>query len=326
MSGYTHLTREERYQIFALKRAGHNQVTIAAIIGRSPSTVSRELWRNLGQRGYRAAQAHGMARRRALAAHRRRRITARQWRAVAALLRQDWSPAQIADRAEFEDTLAVSHESIYQFIYADKTGGGDLWRYLRCQRLYRKRYGSGRERRGQIRGRIGIEHRPAAVERRDRIGHWEADTVHGRRRQGGVLTLVERYSRFTRLAKLLRINSATVRAGARRRLGPLADRVETVTVDNGREFAAHRELAVDLDADFYFADPYCSWQRGTNENTNGLIRQYLSKSRDLTTLTGPEIRKIENRLNYRPRKCLGALTPHEVFYNTRLELTIALRG
>lgn len=323
---YTHLTLEERYQIFALKRAGHSQAAIAGIIERSPSTVSRELRRNLGQRGYRAAQAHRMACRRALTARRRHRITARQWRGVAALIRQDWSPAQIADRAQFEDTLAISHESIYQFIYAEKAQGGELWRYLRCQRPRRKRYGSGRERRGQIRGRIGIKYRPAAVEKRDRIGHWEADTVHGRRRQGGVVTFVERYSRLTRLAKLPRINSTTVRAGARRCLGPIADRVETVTADNGREFAAHRELAVDLDADFYFADPYCSWQRGTNENTNGLIRQYLPKKRDLRNLTGPEIKKIENRLNYRPRKCLGALTPHEVFYNTRLQLTVALRG
>jgi len=326
MNCYTHLTREERYQIFALKRAGHSQAAIAAIIGRDPATVSRELRRNLGQRGYRAAQADRMAQKRALASRRRHRISVRQWRAVGSLIRQEWSPAQIADRAEYEETLAISHEVIYQFIYADKATGGDLWRYLRCQKPHRKRYGSGRQRRGQLRGRIGIEHRPAAVKKRDRIGHWEADTVHGRRRQGGVLTLVERCSRLTRLAKLPRINSTTVRAGARRCLASIVDRVETVTADNGREFAAHRQLAVDLDADFYFADPYCSWQRGTNENTNGLIRQYLPKKRDLRNLTGPEVRKIENRLNYRPRKCLGALTPHEVFYNTRLQLTVALRG
>ncbi len=213
-----------------------------------------------------------MARRCALASRRRCRISVRQWRGIADLLRQEWSPEQITDRAEFEETLAVSHECIYQFIYADKATGGDLWRNLRCQRPHRKRYGCGRQHRDQIRGRIGIEHRPAAVEKRDRIGHWEAGTIHGRRRQGGVLTLVERCSRLTRLAKLPRINSDTVCAGARRCLASIVDRVETVTADNGREFAAHRQLAADLQADFYFADPYCSWQRGTNENTNGLFR------------------------------------------------------
>jgi len=326
MNGYTHLTQEERYQIYALKKAGHNQIDIAAILGRSPATISRELGRNQGQRGYRPKQAHQMAQARAQTSRTRRRITGRQWQAVADLVRQDWSPEQIADRADFEDTLAISHESIYQFVYTDKAQGGDLWCHLRCQKPYRKRYASGRERRGRIPGRVGIEHRPAAAERRDRIGHWEADTVHGRRRQGAVLSLVERCSRMTRLAKMLRATAKAVRAGAHRRLRPIAHAVETITADNGREFAAHRDIATDLDANFYFADPYASWQRGTNENTNGLIRQYLPKSRDLSTLTGPEIRKIENRLNHRPRKCLGFLTPYEVFNNTRIQLTVALRG
>lgn len=326
MSSYTHLAHEERYQIYALKKAGVHQNEIATLLGRSPSTISRELRRNRGQRGYRPKQAQQMAQERARDARTRRRITDRQWQAVAALIRQEWSPEQIADRAEFEETLAISHETIYQFVYDDKTAGGNLWRCLRCQKPYRKRYGSGRERRGQIPGRIGIEHRPAEVEQRERIGHWKADTVHGRRRRGAVLSLVERTSRLTRLTKLPRATAQAVRDGARRRLRPIAHAVETITADNGREFAAHRDIAADLDADFYFADPYASWQRGTNENTNGLIRQYLPKSRDLSTLNGSELRKIENRLNHRPRKCLGFLTPHEVFNNTRLQLTVALRG
>jgi len=326
MKRYTHLTPEERYQIYALMKAGHPQAEIAAHLGRSPSTVSRELSRNRSLRGYRPQQAQETARHRARRCRTRPRITARQWAAVAELVRRQWSPQQVADRADLEGTLAISPESIYRFVYAEKRAGGELWRHLRGRRHYRRRYGAGRACRGRIPGRIGIEHRPAAVERRDRIGHWEADTVHGRGRRGAVLSLVERRSRFTRMAKLPRATAQAVRDGACRRLRPIADRVDSLTADNGMEFAAHRRIAADLKADFYFADPYAAWQRGTNENTNGLIRQYLPKTRDLTTVTGPEIRKIENRLNHRPRKCLGYLTPHEVFHNTRLNLTVALRG
>lgn len=326
MKRYTHLAPEERYQIYALMKAGHPQTEIAAHLGRSPSTMSRELARNRGGCGYRPQQAQAMARDRARCCRARARITARQWAACADLLRRQWSPQQIADRAGLEGALAVSHESIYRFVYADKAGGGELWRHLRGRLRYRKRYGAGRECRGRIPGRIGIEHRPAGVARRDRIGHWEADTLQGRRRRGTVLSLVERRSRFTRLAKLPRSSAIAVYEGMCRRLRPIADRVRTLTADNGREFAAHRRISADLRADFYFADPYAAWQRGTNENTNGLIRQYLPKTRDLTTVTGAEFRMIENRLNLRPRKCLGYLTPYEVFHNTRLTLTVALRG
>lgn len=186
MIGYTHLTQEERYQIYALMKAGHKQDDIAAIIGRSPSTVSRELCRT------------------------RPRIT---------------------DRARFEGTRAISHESIYQFVYAEKRSGGELWHHLRCQKPYRKRYGSGRGRRGQIPAWVSIAQRPAAVEHREGIGHWEADTVHGRRRRGAVLSLAERCSRLTRLAKLPRVSAKAVRDGARRRLQPIADTVDSLTAE-----------------------------------------------------------------------------------------------
>lgn len=326
MKSYTHLAQEERYQIHALMKVGHKPSEIAAVVGRHPSTVGRELSRNRGHRGYWPGQAQAMATARASASRTRPRISGRQWTAVGALIRRDWSPEQIADRAALEGTLAISHESIYQFLYADKAQGGDLAARLRAQKPYRKRYGSGHERRGRIPGRVGIEQRPPAVESRDRIGHWEADTVHGRRRSGAVLSLVERRSRLTRLAKLPRASAEAVRRGARRRLLPIVHAVDSLTADNGREFAFHQRIAADLNADFYFADPYCAWQRGTNENTNGLVRQYLPKSRDMTTLTGAEIRMIENRLNHRPRKCLGYLTPYEVFHDTRFQLTVALRG
>lgn len=323
---YTHLTREERYQISVLHNAGHSLREIAMSLDRHASTISRELRRNRGGRGYWPLQAHGWACERARSSRRRVRISARQWRGIAGLIRRHWSPEQIARRARHEGTLRVSPERIYRFVYSDRACGGDLVTYLRCQRQRRKRYGSGRQRRGRIVGRVGIEQRPAAVTRRIQPGHWEADTLIGKGRRGALLSTVERRSRLVRLGKLTRRTAQAVQVQFRRRLGSYADRVRTVTVDNGKEFAGHAGISRALGCDVYFADPYASYQRGTSENTNGLIRQYLPKGRDLTTLTGAEIRAIENRLNHRPRKCLGFLTPHEVFNNTRESLTVALRG
>ena len=323
---YTHLTEEERYQIRAMLVAEFSIREIAQRLGRSASTICREIRRNRGQRGYRPKQAQEQAEQRASACRSRCRITPEQWRCVRRLLQRDWSPEQVAERTWLEGTVQVSHEWIYQFVYADQAVGGDLHTHLRCQKQRRKRYGSGRQRRGQIIGRVGIEQRPSAADERVEVGHWEADTIVGKGRRGACLTVVERRSRFTRLAKL---NRRTARATARRlqdRLKPLVRAVRTITFDNGKEFANHRRVSTDLTCKTYFADPYASWQRGTNENTNGLIRQYLPKNRDLTALPGAEIRMIENRLNHRPRKCLGYLTPHEVFYNTQESLTVAPRS
>lgn len=323
---YAHLTRGERYQISVLHDAGHSIREIAMMLGRNASTISRELRRNRGGHGYRPLQAHVRACERARRGRCRVRINARQWRGIAGLIRRHWSPEQIAWRARHEGTLRVSPEWIYRFVYADGARGGDLVTHLRCRRQRRKRYGSGRQRRGRIVGRVGIEHRPAAAARRSQPGHWEADTLIGKGPRGALLSTVERRSRFVRLGKLARRTTQAVQQQFRRRLGRYADRVRTVTVDNGKEFAGHAGISRVLSCAVYFADPYASYQRGTSENTNGLIRQYLPKGRDLTTLTGAEIRAIEDRLNHRPRKCLGFLTPHEVFNNTRESLTVALRS
>jgi len=323
--GYAHLTKEERYQTWALRGAGLGIREIARRLDRSPSTISRELRRNRGQRGYRCKQAHRLAQQRAGSCRSRRRIAFEQWQAVERLLRRDWSPEQIAARLRLEGGLRVSHEWIYQFIYADKQLGGGLHRHLRIQKK-RKRYGSGRQRRGRIIARRGIEERPRAADERSEIGHWEVDTMIGKRGKSTCLTAVERRSRFTRIAKLQRRTAKLATQRLNQRLKPLMRSVRTITGDNGKEFSDHPGISSGLDCQFYFADPYASWQRGTNENTNGLIRQYLPSQRDLGTLTGGEIQKIEKRLNHRPRKCLGFLTPHEVFYDTRLKLTVALRS
>lgn len=325
--GYTHLTREERYQMESLRRAGCSQACMAATLGRDRATMSRELRRNAGARGYRAGAAERRAQARARRARSRPRITARQWAAIERLVVEwQWSPEQIAQRSRREATLQVSAQRIYQRIWAERATGARWSSGLRCRRLRRNRYGRGRSRRGRIPGRVGIEHRPAAVEHRAHIGHWEADTIIGGQKQGAALSLVERRSRYLRLARLRRRTAQATARQMRRRLAGLADRVVTITADNGKEFCAHAQIAASLEANFYFCAPQQAWQRGTNENTNGLVRQYLSKGRDLSTVSGAEISKIERRLNHRPRKCLGYRTPHEVFYNTQSTLTVALRA
>jgi len=324
--GYTHLTKEERYQIYAMQKIQASIREMARVLGRAPSTVSRELRRNRGQRGYRPGQANGTARQRAGESRARTRITEQNWADIGVLLRLDWSPEQISGRMRLENNISVSPEWVYQFVFADKAAGGDLWTHLRCRHKRRKRYGSGRERRGRIPDRVGIEKRPAGVASRNRIGHWEGDTIIGKGHRGAAVTLIERKSRFLKMGKLANKSAKETQRAIQRRLRPLAERVQTLTFDNGKEFSNHTAISKTLEAATFFADAYASWQRGTNEKTNGLIRQYLPKNRDLSTLTGAEIRQIEKRINHRPRKCLGYRTPNEVLNKTYEKLTVALRS
>jgi transposase, IS30 family len=312
---YTQLTREQRYQIYALKKAGHNQTQMAAIIGVHKATVSRELARNCGRRGYRPKQAHAQAGTRQRRRH-RARIAAATWRLVEALIRQQWSPEQIAGRFKLEQRGGVSHERIYQHIYSDKREGGTLYRHLRCQKQRRKRYGT-HSRRGRIPNRTGIEARPKVVAARRRVGDWEADTVIGRGRQAALVSLVERKSKLTLLGRVARHTAAEVAQAAISLLAPVAERVHTITSDNGREFVQHEEVAARLAARFYFAHPYAAWERGLNENTNGLVRQYFPKGLAFATITAAEVRRAQERLNNRPRKTLGFRTPNEVFFKER---------
>lgn len=312
---YTQLTREQRYQIHALMKAGHNQPQIAVIIGCHKSTVSRELRRNCGPRGYYPNQAQQLARRRQRRSH-GPRITADTWQRVEQLLRRQWSPEQINGRLKRERLPTVSHERIYLYIYADKRRGGTLHRHLRSQKKQRKRYG-GYIRRGQIPNRTGIEQRPAIVARKRRFGDWEGDTIIGARHQGGILSLVERRSKLTRLHKLESKAATEVKATSIALLAPLIDRVHTITVDNGKEFVQHEEITAALQAPIYFTHPYAAWERGLNENTNGLVRQYFPKKYDFARITDAEVQSVEDRLNNRPRKTLGFRTPNEVFFKER---------
>ncbi|MFL6231054.1 MAG: IS30 family transposase [Pyrinomonadaceae bacterium] len=314
MTGYQQLTQEQRYQIYALMKAGFNYTQTAAEIGVHKSTVSREVRRNQGRRGYRPRQAQELAAAR-LEQRERARIPTETWQRVELLLRQEWSPAQVAGRLTLERQLSISHERIYQHIYADKRAGGTLYRHLRCQKVRRKRYGRY-DRRAKLQDRRSIETRPRVVDAKRRRGDWEADTIIGRGHRQAIVSLVERKSKFVRLQKVTRNTAELVGRAVREQLQSLT--VQTITSDNGREFAQHRRIAQHLKADFYFAHPYASWERGLNENTNGLVRQYFPKKSDFSKITDRQINKVVERLNHRPRKTLGYKTPNEVFFKQPL--------
>lgn len=315
---YRQLTREQRYQIQILIKEGYNQTRIALLLGVDKSTISRELRRNRGEHGYFPNQADGMARRRRRHSH-GPRIPLETWRRVERLLRQQWSPEQISGRLELEHQRTVSHERIYLYIYADKRRGGLLHCHLRSQKKQRKRYG-GYIRRGQIPNRIGIERRPGIVASKRRFGDWEADTIIGAKHQGAILSLVERKSKLTRLHKLKSKAASEVKGRLIELLAPLAQPLHTITVDNGKEFVLHEEITAALKVRIYFSHPYAAWERGLNENTNGLVRQYFPKKHDFRTITNRTIQQVEQRLNNRPRKTLGYRTPNEVFFKQRVSL------
>jgi IS30 family transposase len=308
---YKQLTQEERYQIYALLKAGHTQSEIAMILDRHKSTVSREIRRNTGLRGYRPKQAQRLTEERRQAKV-QPRICHTVWHNVTRLLRQDWSPEQISLWFKAEIDVSISHEWIYQYVLQDKTEGGDLYQHLRCQKQRRKRYGSY-NRRGQLIDRVSIDERPTVVDLRSRIGDWELDTIIGKGHKQAIVSLTERKSRYTLIQKVERKTAQCVSKAIIKLLSPISDQVLTLTSDNGKEFADHKNIANKLNAKFYFAHPYASWERGLNENTNGLIRQYFPKNRDFTTITQKEINQAMIKLNNRPRKCLGIKTPNQVF-------------
>lgn len=307
---YTHLTQDERYQIAILAKAGHDRSDIARVMERHKSTISREMTRNRGARGYRPKQAH--ARSKFRAAQNGPRVAAETWAIVAVKLAETWSPEQISGHLKVNGQSPVSHEAIYQHIYANKRAGGTLHRALRCQKVRRKRYG-GRERRGTIPNQVSIDLRPAVVAERGRFGDWEGDLVIGAGQKQALVTLNERTSRYTLIAHVAKKTAQAVSDAMVSMLTPFAACVHTLTTDNGKEFAQHERIAKQLGADFFFAHPYASWERGANENMNGLIRQFFPKKMAFESITLGDIELAMHRLNHRPRKCLGFKTPHEVF-------------
>jgi IS30 family transposase len=315
------LTEKERDRLATLRAQGVGVRSCARKLGRGVSTVSEELRRGSLPNGeYVAIRAQRLSQDRK--AHRQEREQLKNpwlYAHVWDKLRDGWSPEQITGRLKKDHpedcNRHLSPETIYQFIYAPEQADKRLWEYLpRKQRKRRKQYGRSVHK-SRIPNRISIHDRPAEIESRTTFGHWEGDTVEGRRsKHDGIHTEVERKSRKLLARKVARIASPeTVIAQITlfKQL-PLAAR-QTTTLDNGREHHLHGELTAALGLDVYFADPYSSWQRGTNENTNGLLRRYLPKRTDFTTLTQEELDDIVEEINSRPRKCLDYATPNEVF-------------
>jgi len=284
------LAQEQRYQIYALKKAGVKNTEIADILQVHKSTVCRELKRNTGGRGYRPRQAHSLTlSRKRNSIH--RRITLAEWTLVEELIEEDWSPEQISCWLKMNTCIRLSHEWIYQHIRADRQSGGTLYTHLRCRKNRRKKYGSSSTR-GQIPDRISIADRPAIVETRTRIGDWEIDTIVGARHKQAIVSIVDRKTRFTLLHKVERRSSQNVSDATKQLLAPHKDKVLTITADNGKEFSGHRAISMSLDADFYFAHAYSSWERGLNENTNGLVRQYFPKKSSFAAISAEDINLV----------------------------------
>ena len=322
---YTHLALEERYVIYHLVLYGLSLREIGRRLNRHHVTISREIKRNRPTYADDAVYWHEAAqeyadRRKRLPRHCMRQSNAKLVRYVKCKLRQDWSPEEIASRLVIDypnnGLMRISPEAIYQWVYSDAIQGGDLYTHLRRhhkKRRKQRRYGSGR---GLIPGRVGISERPEVVDTRQRFGDWEGDTVEGTKGTGGIASHVERKSRYLLAAKLpdKTANTMTTESAKAFRHVPRLMR-RTLTVDNGKEFSQFKLLEHKTGLCIYFADPYSAWQRGSNENTNGLLRQYFPKGMNFTKMTNKNLASAVKKLNSRPRKCLNYQTPHEVFYS-----------
>jgi IS30 family transposase len=319
LKSYSQLTIYRRYQIRACLSAGYTQVEIASELGVHPSTISRELKRNRGMRGYRPDQAQSLADSRSFGNTNASKFSTSDWELVGKLLEMKYSLEQIANRTKLESTLSICHESIYRYIYEDKRNGGDLYTHLRCQKKRRKRYASGRNRRGTICDQVRIDKRPAVVEKRKRLGDLEGDTMIGKSHKGAIVTMVDRKSRllYTGLSHTKEAPEVTSKI-----LITLdGKKVKTITYDNGLEFSLHKEIAEKTNSKSYFAYPYHSWERGTNENTNGLLRQFFPKGTDFRSIDPKDLEAATENINNRPRKILGWKSPVEVHYKVKMTYT-----
>jgi IS30 family transposase len=324
---YKHLTTDLRCQIYALQSTGMKQKGIAEHLGVSASTICRELKRNTGQRGYRHKQADDMAvRRRHQASCRPKKMVPSLIQIVEEKLAEKWSPVQIAGVLRSNHIL-ISHESIYRHVWSNKRAGGSLYTHLRRQGKKYNRRGAKTAGRGCIPNRVDIQERPKLVENKSRIGDWEGDTIIGAKQQGVILSLVDRKSKFTLLAKMEGKYAAQVPGLIKNCFKRLPKKVagHSITFDNGKEFSQHEQITKKTGLRCFFATPYHSWERGLNEHTNGLVRQYCPKGSNLTHYSDEDIQHVENQLNNRPRKVLGYRTPREVFLGIKQPQRIALQ-
>jgi IS30 family transposase len=315
MTTYHQLTQEERYIISAQLMCGHSQAHVAHLLQRHRSTISRELRRNATTHDgrYRAEKAHSYAVARRRRCRRRPHFSVAAMARVARLLRRKWSPEQIAGVLCKHASLRISHETIYRRLRRDKTSGGVLWRHTRIMSKFgRKRYRS-RDSRGVLPGKRPITERPVAVERREKVGHWEGDTVMGRDLRHCVLTLVERKTGYAIIKKLTARNKIEVTQAATRAIRRHCHKFKTLTLDNGTEFHDYAMLEQRFPLTVYFATPHHAWERGSNENFNGLLRQYLPKGTYMRKVTQAQCDQIARELNNRPRKRFGFDTPAALY-------------
>lgn len=319
--GYHHLTYEERCQVYALRKRGDSQALISKQLGVNRSTICRELQRNTGNKGYRYKQAQWRAiERRRVASSTPKKMDESIMALITEKLSIQWSPEQISGWMKLQNLKSVSYETIYHLIWKDKRNGGVLYRQLRHRgKKYNKR-GSSKAGRGCIPGRVDIKERPLIVEEKIRIGDFELDTIQGTGHSGAIVSMVDRSSKLTRLSKVPAAKSEQVSTAIVMRLDPIKEFLHTLTADNGKEFAGHADVSAALGVNFYFATPYHSWERGLNEHTNGLVRQYFPKSCRFNDLTQEQVLAVEDLLNNRPRKVLGFKTPKQFFEEQLMRL------
>ncbi len=314
MNAYTQLTEKQRYLIEHFIKAGFSLTNISQSLGVHKSTVSRELRRNSFGGRYCAQRAQNLADERR--GSNQRRISEPILRFARMFLQYDWSPQQVCGWLQRNLGLNVSHQRLYDYIWEDRKRGGSLHTHLRCGRKSRKPHRSS-DGRGQIPNRVSIEQRPVQVQWKVRVGDWELDTMSGSREKGFYLvTLVERKTRLTLVARVESKNSDVVASAIVEMLTPYKDTVHSITSDNGKEFTRHELVSEKLQTDFYFARPYRSGDRGLCENTIGLLRQYFAKYSDFSIITKEQITEAVEKLNNRPRRGLGFKTPNQLFFGT----------
>lgn len=325
---YNQLTMESRCQIYVMKSNGHLQKEIAEHLKVAPSTISRELKRNTGERGYRFQQANNTAiQRRSNASRRIKKLTPEVRKLIETKLIAKWSPEQISGVLRASNII-ISFETIYRYIWDNKKAGGDLYKNLRRRGKKYNHRSAKNAGRGCIPNRVDIKERPKIVDKKSRLGDWEGDTIIGTKQQGVILSLVERKSKFTLLVKMDGKFAAQVPELIKRAFNKLPTKIQhhTITFDNGKEFASHELITKAIKASCYFATPYHSWERGLNEHTNGLVRQYCPKGSDLNTYSEEYLQYVENDLNNRPRKVLGYRTPREILLGIKRPQRIALQS
>jgi IS30 family transposase len=310
----SHITLAQRYEIAALHRIGKTQQYIGATLGVHKTSICRELKRNCDERSgvYKAALAERKCRQRHWDKPKKIRLTQDVRATVEKYIRKDYSPEQVSGYCKKEGIDCVSPETIYLLVWKDKKAKGDLFKHLRRRGRKNKKRGDPTAGRGLIKDRVGIEKRPAQVELKKTFGDLEADTIVGKNHEGALVTINDRASGMLKMKRTTTREASEVSAAMNELLEDWLPYIRTITSDNGKEFAGHKDVAEACQIDFYFANPYCSWERGANENLNGLVRQYFPKKTDFSSITDKQVADVMEKLNNRPRKRFNFETPLEV--------------